>query len=197
MKAVVLAALSSLGLYGQWITGYYSSGDAVESVSAIPWSKCTQHCAVPNRLRNHMPQARLVIPSTRSVGIEDADNPAACAAATDFLPRPDIFQSQPSRRFRGNPNDHLEVNQHPRAACAGQTPGLLSTSILHNLMRFILTNISFLQRDLSEFRAAICRSPPSAQSNGADPSRSTARVLGAGGGGPRVSHGNCYNARFS
>src|ERR1043166_3544491 len=126
MKAVVLAALSSLGLYGQWITGYYSSGDAVESVSAIPWSKCTQHCAVPNRLRNHMPQARLVIPSTRSVGIEDADNPAACAAATDFLPRPDIFQSQPSRRFRGNPNDHLEVNQHPRAApVCGSDPRLV------------------------------------------------------------------------
>ena len=41
IKAGVLAALSSLGLYGQWITGYYSSGNAVEPVSAIPWSKYT------------------------------------------------------------------------------------------------------------------------------------------------------------
>ena len=41
MKAVVLATLSSLSLFGQWITGYYSSGNAVEPVSAIPWSKYT------------------------------------------------------------------------------------------------------------------------------------------------------------
>jgi len=41
MRAVVLAALVPLGLYGQWITGYYSSGNAIEPVSAIPWSKYT------------------------------------------------------------------------------------------------------------------------------------------------------------
>jgi len=41
IKAGVLAALSSLGLHGQWITGNYSSGNTVEPVSAIPWSKYT------------------------------------------------------------------------------------------------------------------------------------------------------------
>src|SRR6266404_803053 len=39
MKIIVLVVLSSVGLHGQWITGFWYSGP--EPVSAIPWSKYT------------------------------------------------------------------------------------------------------------------------------------------------------------
>src|SRR5436853_5575482 len=43
MKTLVLIGLSSVSLYGQWITGFYASGggQAGETPSAIPWSKYT------------------------------------------------------------------------------------------------------------------------------------------------------------
>ena len=43
MKIVALHALSSVGLYGQWITGFYQPGGRPtgEPFSAIPWNKYT------------------------------------------------------------------------------------------------------------------------------------------------------------
>jgi GH18 family chitinase len=43
MKIITLIAFSSVGLYGQWITGFYAPGGgrAGEPVSAIPWHKYT------------------------------------------------------------------------------------------------------------------------------------------------------------
>jgi len=43
MKIVALHALSSVGLYGQWITGFYQpgGGSTGEPYSAIPWNKYT------------------------------------------------------------------------------------------------------------------------------------------------------------
>jgi uncharacterized protein YjbI with pentapeptide repeats len=43
--------LASLGLYGQWITGYYEMGTGVPQISDIPWNYYTQiiaFAAVPN-----------------------------------------------------------------------------------------------------------------------------------------------------
>src|SRR5207245_2122447 len=43
MKTIAIIVLSSVGLYGQWITGHYApgGGPAGEPASAIPWSKYT------------------------------------------------------------------------------------------------------------------------------------------------------------
>jgi len=51
MKKIALIILASLGLYGQWITGYYEMGTGVPQISDIPWNYYTQiiaFAAVPN-----------------------------------------------------------------------------------------------------------------------------------------------------
>jgi len=51
MKKCVLLLLSSIGLYGQWITGFYSAQNGVLPVSGIPWDKYTHiihFAAAPN-----------------------------------------------------------------------------------------------------------------------------------------------------
>src|ERR1043166_2730798 len=51
MKKIALIILASIGLYGQWITGYYEMGTGVPQISDIPWNYYTQiiaFAAVPN-----------------------------------------------------------------------------------------------------------------------------------------------------
>ena len=51
MKILVLAALLNTGLYGQWITGFYSAQNGVLPISSIPWDKYTHiihFAAAPN-----------------------------------------------------------------------------------------------------------------------------------------------------
>jgi len=51
MKILALAALLSGGLYGQWVTGFYSAQNGVLPISNIPWDKYTHiihFAAAPN-----------------------------------------------------------------------------------------------------------------------------------------------------
>jgi chitinase len=51
MRKLALILLSSIGLYGQWITGFYAAQNGVLPISAIPWDKYTHiihFAAAPN-----------------------------------------------------------------------------------------------------------------------------------------------------
>jgi len=122
LKFLVLLALLTSCMYGQWITGYYSANNGVEPVSAIPWSKYT-----------HL----IHFAASAGVGTNGQGNGTV---NMQYLVQPEINQLITSRPAGKKVIVELADNGSYLMAFAQNTaPGMINTFV-NNIVSFVISN---------------------------------------------------------